>query len=147
MPQPQFEAVAGVILVQDGAVLLQHRDDIPTIRFPGCWAIFGGHVEAGETPEEAARREVEEELCYRLEGPLTLVHHARYVEERRERFFFAAELPVPLSALTLCEGQGMALLRPADFDRYPLVPLHREILERFFAEAETKKGPANHPCE
>ena len=133
LTQPEFEAVAGVILVREGAVLLQHRDDIPTIRFPGSWAIFGGHVEAGETPEAAARREVEEELCFRLEGPLTLIHHARYPEEGRERFFFAAELPVPLSALTLCEGQGMALLRPDEFAHYPLVPLHREILERYFA--------------
>lgn len=131
----ELERVAGVILVREGAVLLQHRDDIPTIRFPGCWAIFGGHVEAGETPEDAARREVEEELCHRLPGPLTLVHHGRYEDEGRERFFFAAPLSVPVSELTLCEGQAMALLRPDEFDAYPLVPLHREILLRYFATA------------
>lgn len=142
MPEPAFQRVAGVILVRNGAVLLQHRDDIPTIRFPGCWAIFGGHVEEDESPEAAARREIEEELCCRLEGPLTLVHHSQN-DDGRERFFFAAPLPVPLSELTLCEGQGMALLRPDEFDAYPLVPLHREILLRYLAgQAEPDLSPS-----
>lgn len=133
MPEPILQRVAGVILIQNGAVLLQHRDDIPSIRFPNTWAIFGGHVEPGETPEGAARREIEEELCHRLDGPLTLVHHSRHADGR-ERFFFAAPLTVAVSELTLCEGQAMALLRPEELDAYPLVPLHREILLRYFAE-------------
>src|SRR4051812_4970585 len=43
--------VAAVILYQGDRVLLQHRDDDPALRWPGRWAIFGGHVEDGETPE------------------------------------------------------------------------------------------------
>lgn len=54
-----------VVLREDGAALLQHRDDIPTINDPGLWVVPGGHLEAGETPAEGARREVEEETCYR----------------------------------------------------------------------------------
>ena len=122
--------VAGVILHREGRVLLQHRDDKPEIRFPGAWAIFGGHVEDGEEPEEAARREMEEELGLRLEGPLTLAHHS--VREDRERFFYAAPLPVPPEELTLHEGQGMALLSREDLETYPLVPLHREILRECY---------------
>src|SRR5205085_2221682 len=100
--------VAGVILYREGRVLLQHRDDDPAIRWPGAWAIFGGHVETGETPEEAAQRELEEELGLRLDGDLSLVYHGE--DETRERFIYAAALPVPPEALTLSEGQGMALL-------------------------------------
>ncbi len=122
--------VAGVILHQGGRVLLQHRDDRPDIRWPGAWAIFGGHVEDDETPETAALREMEEELELRLQGPLPLVYHA--VSGDRERFFYAAELPVPLEALTLREGQGMALLSPEELEVYPVVPLHREIVREFF---------------
>jgi 8-oxo-dGTP diphosphatase len=121
--------IAGVILYRDGKVLLQHRDDNPAIISPGKWAIFGGHVEAGEEPETAARREIEEELGLRLEGDLQFVHHAG--NEERERFFFAAPLIASLDALTLREGQGMALLGPDDWDDYPIVPLHRRILEEF----------------
>ncbi len=126
----QYRQVAGVILYREGRVLLQHRDDKPSIRWPGAWAIFGGHVDEGEPPEAAARREIEEELALRLEGPLELVHHARH-EDGRERFFYAAELPIPPEELTLHEGQGMALLSREELDTYPLVPLHREILVRF----------------
>ena len=125
--------VAGVILHREGRVLLQHRDDNPDIRWPGAWAIFGGHVEEGEEPEEAARREIEEELGLRLTGPLIPVYHGE--DETRERFIFAAPLPVPPEALTLMEGQGMALLTPADLDHYPVVPVHREILDMFLSRA------------
>jgi 8-oxo-dGTP pyrophosphatase MutT (NUDIX family) len=36
---------------------------------PGIWDIVGGHLEAGETPEEALSREVEEETGWRLRHP------------------------------------------------------------------------------
>src|SRR5262245_11013131 len=100
--------VAGVILHQAGRVLLQHRDNDPGIAWPGAWAIFGGHLEDGEEPEDAARREIEEELDLRLEGRLALV--CRHQDATHERHIFAAPLTVPVAELTLHEGQGMALL-------------------------------------
>ena len=53
--------VALVLLVDSaGAVLLQHRDgNAPTS--PNQWSLPGGRIEPGETPEEAARRELLEE--------------------------------------------------------------------------------------
>src|SRR5262249_60579706 len=102
--------VAGVILYREGRVLLQHRDDNPAIRWPGAWAIFGGHLEPGEEPEGAARREIEEELGLRLEGPLRLV--CRHRDATHERLVFGAPLAVAAEELTLHEGQGMALLAP-----------------------------------
>ncbi len=123
--------VALVILHRDGRVLLQHRDDKPEIRWPGAWAIFGGALEAGESPDQAARREMEEELGLVLAGPLALVCHE--VDEDRERWVFAAPLPVPPEDLTLMEGQGMALLAPEELDDYAVVPLHRRFLAQFEA--------------
>jgi 8-oxo-dGTP diphosphatase len=122
--------VACVILHRDGKVLLQHRDDIPEIRFPGHWAIFGGHVEPGETPEETAIREMEEELGLRLEGPLPLFFH--HTDDSRERFVFHAPLSVGPEQLVLQEGQGMALLGPDELDDRLVIPVHREILSQFF---------------
>ncbi|MET8202726.1 NUDIX hydrolase [Micromonospora taraxaci] len=53
--------VALVLLVDpSGAVLLQHRDEGIAVS-PGQWSLPGGHVEPGESPEEAARRELLEE--------------------------------------------------------------------------------------
>jgi ADP-ribose pyrophosphatase YjhB (NUDIX family) len=48
--------VCGVVLLRGDAALLQLRDDKPGLEDAGLWVFPGGHQEAGETPEEAARR-------------------------------------------------------------------------------------------
>jgi 8-oxo-dGTP pyrophosphatase MutT (NUDIX family) len=130
--------VAGVILHREGRVLLQHRDDDPGIRFPGHWSLFSGHVEDGETPEDGARREIEEELGLRLADPLALAYHGE--DDTRERFIYEAALPVPPELLVLREGQGMALLAEEELDAYRVVPLHREILAQFFAQHRARRS-------
>ena len=61
------------MLRDDGAALLQHRDNISTISDPGLWVFPGGHLKWGETPRDGAAREMEEETCYRCHNlrPLT----------------------------------------------------------------------------
>lgn len=53
---------AGVLIVADGNVLFLRRGSRGD--HPGEWAFAGGHIEDGETPEEAARRETQEETGY-----------------------------------------------------------------------------------
>lgn len=55
-------AVAALITVEDGRYLMQLRDDIPRIFYPGHWGCFGGAVSPGEGKVEALRRELAEEL-------------------------------------------------------------------------------------
>ena len=50
------ELIARAVVVRDGAVLLMQE------RAVGYWFFPGGHVEAGETPEDAVVRELREEL-------------------------------------------------------------------------------------
>ena len=49
----------------DGRYVMQLRDDIPQIWFPGRWGCFGGGVEPGEDSIEALQRELFEELEFR----------------------------------------------------------------------------------
>ncbi|TDD59468.1 NUDIX domain-containing protein [Kribbella antibiotica] len=68
MQQPSSQAaeakipISVALLVRDGLVLLVHRH--PSRRwYPDCWSFSaGGHVEAGELPEQAVVRECREEL-------------------------------------------------------------------------------------
>lgn len=52
--------VAGAV-INDGRLLLVHRSPASRIN-PDVWDLFGGHVNPGEHPDEALRREANEEL-------------------------------------------------------------------------------------
>lgn len=53
--------IVNALLLRDGQVLLAKRS--PHRRaYPDRWSFPGGHVEAGETFEQALRRELQEEL-------------------------------------------------------------------------------------
>jgi len=65
--------VAAIVLLrEDGAALLQHRDDKPGLPHAGMWTPPGGHCEPHEAIETCARREFREETAYEL-GDLYLL--------------------------------------------------------------------------
>lgn len=66
--QPQIHRIAATALVRDGYLLLAHRH--PRRRdYPNCWSLVGGHIEPGETPADAIRRECREELGIDIDDP------------------------------------------------------------------------------
>ena len=132
--------VAIAILYRDNKFLMQLRDNIPTIPYPGYWAFFGGHIEAGETPEIAVRREIIEEISYTL--PEKNHEFSRYDSEPAVRHVIHAPLEVQLDKLVLGEGWDMGLVTPEEIrcgKRYsdvaeeerPLGEVHQQILLDF----------------
>ena len=67
---PLFLVSAGVYLERDGKILILERAAGAMI---GFWSLPGGLLDAGESPEDCARRELFEEAGLRAAGPLTLV--------------------------------------------------------------------------
>jgi 8-oxo-dGTP pyrophosphatase MutT (NUDIX family) len=103
--------VALAMLQRDGRWLMQLRDEIPNIVAPGCWGLFGGHLDPGETPEQALRRELLEEISWQPPAlELVMVHHIY----RRTAHVFRSELSVPLEQLQLLEGQDLGLVSPEE---------------------------------
>ena len=97
--------VALAMLQRDGRWLIQLRDEDPTIVAPGCWGLFGGHLERGETPEQALRRELQEDISWQPPDlELVMVHPIH----RRTAQGFRGEPSVPLEQLQLLEGQDLA---------------------------------------
>jgi 8-oxo-dGTP pyrophosphatase MutT (NUDIX family) len=56
------DAAAAIICVEGDGYLMQLRDPRPDIWYPDHWGLFGGAIDPGETPLEALRRELDEEL-------------------------------------------------------------------------------------
>ena len=54
--------MAALLVLEDGRYIMQLRDDVPDIWYPGHWGLFGGGVDAGEDDIAALRRELREEL-------------------------------------------------------------------------------------
>lgn len=108
-------AVAAIIVIDDGRYLVQLRDDKAGIFYPNHYGLFGGAVEPGEDPVDALRRELHEELDLkptsiryftRLDFDFTPVHYGHCY-----RIFFAVPLDrKKLGALTLGEGRRMEAL-------------------------------------
>ena len=68
------------IIIKNGMVLMNLRDNKNCIWNPNMWSMIGGHVESQETLAEALFREVEEEtgnsLCMAKVHPLINFHYA-----------------------------------------------------------------------
>lgn len=131
--------VAAVILRNpSGEFLCYLRTDTPSIPFPNHWDLFGGHIEPGETPEEALVREVEEELGITLEDytfwkSIDCLEGDAY--PNRKHLFYAT-IDAPADELTLYEGQRLAYIKPDNIEALPFAHIWKDVLHEFLRFAE-----------
>ncbi|MBW4647307.1 MAG: NUDIX hydrolase [Kastovskya adunca ATA6-11-RM4] len=135
----QLVEVAIAIIHRQNQFLMQLRDNIPGIIYPGCWGFFGGHLDPGETPEVAMKRELLEEIGY---TPPKVLEFGNYVDAQVIRHVYQVPLTVELDQLVLNEGWDMDLFTPEEVrkgERYsvkakevrPLGRPHQQILLDF----------------
>lgn len=110
---------AGILFVQGGRVLLLKRADSAQDA-PGTWGFPGGSIEPNETPEAAARRELQEECGEDYTGPLTPLYTSRDGFQ-----CFGAALDKPFAPALNDEHTAA---RWAPFDNLP-EPLHPGMQE------------------
>lgn len=134
---------AGVILYTADQVLLQKRDRRPRL-YPGRWAIFGGGLQDGEPPDQAACREVAEELGYTIRPEeLELLGRFQVTGASRNSLVHYYRCPLTRSWWDLVlalrhapnlelEGDGLALFTHEELDYLHLRCPDRMALERHF---------------
>jgi len=136
--------ISGVVLLRhDGAVLLQHRDDIPGIFDPGLWVFPGGHREDHETSEQTARREFLEETRYQcgelqslgvFSGP-SLGYQRDFALE-----FFWTRFEEGRS-FECCEGQELRFVRRSEAELLPVCSYLFQIWDRALLAAQAASLP------
>ena len=102
-----IEIAQALLFDRDCKLIIYLRDDKPEIPFPNHWDLFGGHVEAGETPEQALCRELEEEIGVELEIWRLFRRYECLTGDAypNSKFIFCAEIDRCAADLTLYEGQ------------------------------------------
>ncbi len=115
----------------EGKILLQLRDDKPAIPYPDCWGTFGGQVEPGETPDEAIRREILEELEYE-------VSHTEYFgnfpfDGYDIHMFRTVDPSVALDNIKVREGQRGGFFTLNEVRNIPCAFNCRDIVVAYFA--------------
>jgi 8-oxo-dGTP pyrophosphatase MutT (NUDIX family) len=81
-----LQVAAALVVDDDGRIFFQKRSAGRKL-FPNTWDFVGGHLEAGETPEEAMRREVTEETGWQVSVILGTVGECTWTgDDGIERF-------------------------------------------------------------
>ena len=122
MTQIKVVLVSAVAQIDpDGRVLLAQRPEGKSMA--GLWEFPGGKVEAGESPEAALIRELQEELGINTWAsclaPLTFASH-RYDDFHLLMPLFACRKWEGI--ITAREGQRLKWVRAADLKSYPMPP-------------------------
>lgn len=127
MPELKRIEVACAIIWRDGRFLAARRPEIAP--FGGYWEFPGGKLEAGEKPEEALCRELEEEL-----GILPLEYE--YLGAK-VHFYEAEKLEVALRFFNVAsfagqarpkEGQTLEWMSPAQAREASFLPADAEFI-------------------
>ena len=105
--------IAVIIVNPLNEILYQLRDDKPEIFNPNVWGLIGGSVEGNEFPQEAAYRELEEEIEY---TPSNLSFFKKYsIAGDQVHVFVVRVLFNEPSAVVLHEGQRLGFFNKQQF--------------------------------
>jgi 8-oxo-dGTP pyrophosphatase MutT (NUDIX family) len=132
------DAVAAIITVEDGRYLMQLRDDIPRIFYPGHWGCFGGAVGPGESGLTALQRELAEELEMSTPWASEFIKLdfdlARLGQKQCYRTYYEVKITeAEVSRFVLHEGAEMRLFTPSDLFDARLTPYDSFALWLHFA--------------
>lgn len=141
--RPEVGVAVGVLRSADGRILLAERR--PGSDGAGYWELPGGKIDPGETPAQAAARELREELGIRVDElePWRTCTHDFLSKRVRLHFFHVRSWSGEPSGR---EGQRLAWVDPQEPAVGPLLPSNEPVmtalgLPDLMAVAHVGRGP------
>ncbi|MEV4714630.1 NUDIX domain-containing protein [Micromonospora sp. NPDC049374] len=128
MSTEPLRCAGALIVAPDGRLFFQRRSPHRRL-FPNCWDIVGGHLEPGESVQDALYREVTEETGWRVSEVIAEIGEYRYVGDdglARIESDWLVRVDGELTAPVLETGKHTEYrwLGPDDLD---LLDEHREV--------------------
>jgi len=123
---------------EKGDLLLYLRDNKPGIPFPLHWDLIGGHVEEGETPEQALIREVKEELNIDLKE---FTFFRKYECNEGDaypnvKYIYTGRIDLPKEEITLLEGDHARYFRKDEIDDLRFANIMKKIVTDYIKESK-----------
>lgn len=134
-----MKQIAAIIFQNDeGEFLLYLRDNKPDIPFPDHWDLIGGHVEDGETPEEALIREVKEEIDIDLKDYQFFRIYECLTGDAYEniKYIYSGKINLPLEKITLLEGVRAQFFKKEEIPDVKFANILKSIVMDFIEYSE-----------
>ncbi|MDH5671397.1 MAG: (deoxy)nucleoside triphosphate pyrophosphohydrolase [Myxococcales bacterium] len=122
--------VVAALIENDGRYLITQRRAGAVL--PGLWEFPGGRVEAGESDQDALRREMGERLAAEVEvgQMISFVRH-RYHSYTVDLHLYECQL---LSDLAIRAVRDFRWIRSAEFDDYEFTPADEASMSQLLGE-------------
>ena len=136
-----MKQIAAIILENDkGEILLYLRDNKPDIPFPNYWDLIGGHVEEGETPEEALLREVKEELDIDLTDYTFYKKYECLTGDAYEniKYIYSGKINLPIEEVTLLEGVRPQYFSKSEIPNVRFANILKSIVMDYISDSSLK---------
>jgi 8-oxo-dGTP diphosphatase len=115
---------------EDKKILLQERKGMS--KFGEEWAFFGGQAESNETPEQALKREILEELNFNLKEFDFVGKFTKQMtpEKLAHKFVFTSPVKDNFKKFTLAEGSSMKWFSIEETEKLKMMPGDIEIIQK-----------------
>jgi 8-oxo-dGTP diphosphatase len=126
-----------VVLLVDAQqrIAMQLRDNKPGLPAANKWGLFGGLIDAAETPKETALREIQEELLITLDPNRLSLYRKHYIPEQRlTTWVFHYTVDGELDNAILQEGQMWDFIGSDDPRAAKIGLHHHEIVLDYWTE-------------
>jgi len=131
-PVPHYDIAAGVVRHAGRILIARRREDA---MLGGLWELPGGKVEPGETPAQAAAREIREEVGVEAAvGELVATINHAYAHFRITLHVFACRLTRGRARPIGCAA--VRWVRPDELDSYAFPRANRRVIELLAGKAK-----------